>query len=57
MSKSLTGAISKKISSMPPHIQAGILAYRDALNSRKDWHAAIAAAIDAADKARAEMDQ
>jgi hypothetical protein len=41
-----TGAITKKLRQQPPHIQAGVAAYRAALNRRQDWHSAVIAAIE-----------
>ena len=43
-----TGGITKKMASKPPYIQAGVAAYRAALSERKDWHAAVVAAIETA---------
>lgn len=40
------GAIAKKIAQQPPHIQAGLEAYRRALGRREDWHSAVIAAIE-----------
>jgi hypothetical protein len=36
------------VAAQPAHYQAGIHAYRVALDERKDWHAAVSAAIEAA---------
>lgn len=44
----LSTAIAKRVAAQPAHYQAGIHAYRVALDERKDWHAAVSAAIEAA---------
>jgi hypothetical protein len=44
----LSTAIAAKVAAQPAHYQAGIHAYRVALDERKDWHAAVTAAIEAA---------
>ena len=44
----LSTAIAKRVAAQPAHYQAGIHAYRVALDQRKDWHAAVSAAIEAA---------
>lgn len=43
-----TGGIMRKIEKAPDYVRVGLDAYRAALNDRKDWHAAVWAAIDAA---------
>lgn len=44
-----SGAISKFIAAQPAHVQAGIHAYRHAItHGRKDWHRAVAVAIETA---------
>lgn len=50
--RELTGAMARKVASYPAHVQAGIAAYRAALLRREDWHAAVAAAVEAALAAR-----
>jgi hypothetical protein len=43
-----TSNIQAKIARHPYHVQVGIAAYQEALKQRKDWHEAVAKAIDAA---------
>jgi hypothetical protein len=45
----LSGKIRRIMDEAPPHIRAGLLAYRDALNLGQDWHQAVTAAIKAAE--------
>lgn len=40
--------IARKLADAPPHVLAGLDAYRAALRKRQDWHRAVRAAIDAA---------
>ena len=47
MSAPLTGALQRRFDEYPPHIQAAITAYRDALNQRTDWMYAVAVATEA----------
>ena len=48
MSHSLSANLQRRVDRMPPHQQAAIAAYREALNSRRDWIDAVLAAVEAA---------
>lgn len=43
-----TTTIGRFIADQSPPVRAGIDAYRRAINARKDWHRAVAAACEAA---------
>ena len=50
MAKPLTGALQRRFNEYPPHVQAAITAYREAINAvskRADWMDAVAAATEA----------
>lgn len=47
----LSSALQRKFDAAPPHVQAGLIAYRNALKVRRDWLHAVTDAINASHSA------